>query len=648
MISPNLSKMLSRPLLLLCVSVVLVLGVLMIALRSQPAAASNGADALSGSLRPEIEYLETINALGPPRDPQLLFLLMAQYANANLQERGVAFYSARLKDFEPRLTSVQKALYLSAIGMLRAQNAARVPLWQRIGYVRDTITLLGQAKQLSGGQVYVVNWIAGVVYTRLPGFFGQRGAAQEELAWCAANEQRAPQAGWSREVYRHLALLALTDGDQAKAEDYRRRSGSADLHSPIILITPFSEEASAGHAFAPRRIAEIVPHRVYALSGFEFTEYYFVVSEDGRELIAIDAGTRPDSARAAYEALRAYAPTLPPLTTVLITHSHWDHIGGHAYFRSLNPRVKFYARSNYQEEITRDLAAPATFARPFFGERFDLGELRTFRPDVTVDQRTELNVGGTHIELIPVQGGETHDALFIHLPAQKVLFVGDFIMPYIGAPFVPEGDLQGLLDAIDVVVALQPQVLLHGHEPLTRNFASPAMLAQLKTDLAWLRDQVASAVMRGDERVAIHRANLIPATLLSGTPEAYLPYLLLREHVIDRVYDQSVGYWQVDLQGLDHLGRADRGELLVNYLNLSEGQLLHAVTRLTADGKYELAASFLDSFRDRFAHSEAVARAERLVYLKLMEQYQNTDPFKFIIYSSRAREQVAQMGSGGQ
>ena len=32
------------------------------------------------------------------------------------------------------------------------------------------------------------------------------------------------------------------------------------------------------------------------------------------------------------------------------------------------------------------------------------------------------------------------------------MFVGDFIMPYLGAPFVEEGDFQGLLDAIDILV----------------------------------------------------------------------------------------------------------------------------------------------------------------------------------------------------
>jgi hypothetical protein len=78
--------------------------------------------------------------------------------------------------------------------------------------------------------------------------------------------------------------------------------------------------------------------------------------------------------------------------------------------------------------------------------------------------------------------------MMIHLPDQGVMFVGDFIMPYLGAPFVQEGDLQGLLDAIDVVVQKNPRHLLHGHEPLTRVFASAAMLAQLKTDLVWLRD----------------------------------------------------------------------------------------------------------------------------------------------------------------
>ncbi len=609
-------------------------------------AAGESRTSSSASLRPELEYLKAVNSVAPPLDPQLLFLLMAQYSNANLQGEGAEFFSARLKEFSPRLTDVQKALYLSAIGLLRAQHASSVSLLHRIGYVRDTIAILDQAKQLSRGQVFVVNWIAGIVRTELPSRFRQRKAAQDELAWCVENADKAPHEGWLREVYYHLGKLALADGEQAKAQDYLRRSGYKDFDRPITLITPFSEDAASGHTFSPRRIAEIVPGRVYALSGFEFTEYYFVVSDDGRQLIGIDAGTRADSAKVAYEALRAYAPSLPELTTIFITHSHWDHVGGHKYFRVLNPRVRFYARSNYQEELTRELDAPGNFGKHFFGERFSLDDVRSFKPDVTIDGHTELKIGGTRIELIPVHGGETHDAMFIHLPDLSVMFVGDFIMPYLGAPFIEEGDFQGLLDAIDVVVEKHPQHLLHGHEPLSRNFASATMLAQLKTDLVWLREQVLSAVRRGDERAAIYQANLTPPDLLGGQPDVYQPYLILREHVIDRLYDQNVGYWQPDLQGLDHLGSSDRAELLVDYLCISEKQLVKTVEHLVADGKYELAASLLESSGNRFEHSTSVANARRLVYLKLMEENQNTDPFKFIIYSGKISEQTPQMASG--
>ena len=606
------------------------------------AAADSRVSSVTVAQRPELEYLKAVNSVAPPQDPQLLFLLMAEYANANLQGEGAEFFTARLKEFEPRLADSQKALYLSAIGLLRAQHASSVSLIHRVGYVKETIGILDQAEQLSGGKIFVVNWIAGIVRAELPGVFHQKEAAEAELAWCLENIDKAPHVGWLREVYYHLGKLALADGDQTKAQDYLRRSGYKDFDRPITLTTSFSEDAATGNAFVPRRISEIVPGRVYALSGFEFTEYYFVVSDDRRELIGIDAGTRPDSAKAAYEALQAYAPGLPELTTVFITHSHWDHIGGQKYFRALNPHVRFYARSNYEEESTRQIGA--TFRKQFFGTRFNFDDVRSFKPDVTIDRRTELKIAGTRIELIPVQGGETHDAMFIHLPDLGVMFVGDFIMPYLGAPFLEEGDLQGLLDAIDIVVQKNPQYLLHGHEPLTRNFTSAALLSELKTDLEWLREQVLIAIRRGDERAAIYQANLTPPGLLKGRPDVYLPYLILREHVIDRLYDQNVGYWQPNLQGLDHLTRADHAEL-VDYLSVSERQFVKAVERLAADGKYELAASLLESSGDRFDHSSAVANAKRLVYLKLMERNQNTDPFKFILYSGKIAEQTPQMAA---
>jgi len=218
-------------------------------------------------------------------------------------------------------------------------------------------------------------------------------------------------------------------------------------------------------------------------------------------------------------------------------------------------------------------------------------------------------------------------------------------MPYLGAPFDEDGDLQGLFDAINAVVSRNPQHLLHGHEPLTRVFSSPLILSHLKTDLEWLRDQVLTAIRRGDERATIHESNLIPPGLLANQPDTHQPYYILREHVIDRIYDQNIGYWEANLQGLAHPGRMDRAELLVDYLGLSEPQIINAAERLAADGKYAMAAELIESAEAKFPASESLKRTKRFAYLKLMEENQNTDPFKFIIYSAKIGEQTPQINA---
>src|SRR5439155_22580101 len=106
----------------------LLLGTALVALYSKMSAVNNTISSPAGSGRPELEYLKAVNSVAPPQDPQLLFLLMAQYAIANLQDAGAEFFSARLKEFGPRLRDAQKALYLSIIGLLRDQLASDLSL----------------------------------------------------------------------------------------------------------------------------------------------------------------------------------------------------------------------------------------------------------------------------------------------------------------------------------------------------------------------------------------------------------------------------------------------------------------------------------------------------------------------------------------
>src|SRR5262249_58724987 len=115
---------------------------------------------------------------------------------------------------------------------------------------------------------------------------------------------------------------------------------------------------------------------------------------------------------------------LPPLTSVLVTHAHWDHVGGHSYFRGLNPRPRFYGRGNYQEEFEKEFSGPEVFGKQFFGEQFSPKDVLSYKPDIAIDSRTVVTIGGSQFELIPARGGETHDAMLIYLPDEKVMFMG--------------------------------------------------------------------------------------------------------------------------------------------------------------------------------------------------------------------------------
>src|SRR5207244_7894319 len=111
--------------------------------------------------------------------------------------------------------------------------------------------------------------------------------------------------------------------------------------------------------------------------------------------------------------------------------------------------------------------------RYFFGG--DAPRRYELKPDHLMSDRETLSIGGRELVLHPVRGAETSDALLIHLPASGVLFVGDTFMPFIGAPFLPEGSPEALFENIALIRSLAPRLLIHGHPPLTELFTIEAL-----------------------------------------------------------------------------------------------------------------------------------------------------------------------------
>jgi len=83
----------------------------------------------------------------------------------------------------------------------------------------------------------------------------------------------------------------------------------------------------------------------------------------------------------------------------------------------------------------------------------------------------------------------------------------DFIMPYLGAPFVERATFRGMLDALDIVLQRIRSICSMATSRSRGISPPPRCWRRLKIDLIWLREQVLTATRRGDERGAIHQAN---------------------------------------------------------------------------------------------------------------------------------------------
>jgi glyoxylase-like metal-dependent hydrolase (beta-lactamase superfamily II) len=85
-------------------------------------------------------------------------------------------------------------------------------------------------------------------------------------------------------------------------------------------------------------------------------------------IVAIDAGTTEATAQAALSALRQRVSA--PITHVILTHAHWDHVGGLAALRAPDTRVIAQAGFADELQIVNDTGVPFRY---FFGDGPSVG-----------------------------------------------------------------------------------------------------------------------------------------------------------------------------------------------------------------------------------------------------------------------------------
>jgi cyclase len=120
--------------------------------------------------------------------------------------------------------------------------------------------------------------------------------------------------------------------------------------------------------------------------------------------------------------------------------------------------------------------------RSFFGD-FTFDDIELTLPTRTFDGRLDLDVGGRSIELIEVGPAHTKGDVIAWVPDTKTVFTGDILFIG-GAPIVWAGPLENWIAACDFISALDVEIVVPGHGPVTD-----------KDDVARVRDYL-SYVLR--------------------------------------------------------------------------------------------------------------------------------------------------------
>jgi glyoxylase-like metal-dependent hydrolase (beta-lactamase superfamily II) len=253
----------------------------------------------------------------------------------------------------------------------------------------------------------------------------------------------------------------------------------------------------------------------------------FVVGEQG--VLVVDGLGARHLALRLIQAIRQV--TALPMSHLVVTHYHADHIYGLQAFREAGVRILAHggARAYLASDTARQrLAASREQLAPWVDSN-----TRMLDADQWLgDGDTVLNLGGAQAIVRHLGPAHTPEDLAVYLPRQRVLFAGDLVFRG-RVPWVGQADTRRWVQALNRMLAFQPQVLLPGHGAASADAATD--LATTRDYLVFLRQAMGRAardMQPFDEAYAAtdwRRWEALPLFGVSNRINAYNVYLQM-EH----------------------------------------------------------------------------------------------------------------------
>ena len=217
------------------------------------------------------------------------------------------------------------------------------------------------------------------------------------------------------------------------------------------------------------------------------------------------------------------------LRYIILTQAHPDHYGGVPAFREAETRIiaerRFVDTWRYFHELG-----------PYIGRRSAKLWASTMKraanaprppevvPDIAVDRRYELELGGRRFEVISTPGGESLDSLTVWMPHERIAFTGNLFGPvFLAVPnlVTVRGDkprlVQRYLRSLDTVRQLGAQLLITGHgEPIRGAEVIRAALDKMHAAVSYINQAVIAGMNAGKDVHTLMREIKLPPELAIG------------------------------------------------------------------------------------------------------------------------------------
>ncbi len=196
---------------------------------------------------------------------------------------------------------------------------------------------------------------------------------------------------------------------------------------------------------------------------------------DGDESLLVDTLFDLKLTEEMLAAMRKAAPVARDIGQLVNTHSNGDHcncnylvVGSEIISSSATAEEMDGEGPARLAEWMRNadqMGEVGAFFKHCFGA-FDFEGITQTLPTKTFDREMQTRVGDKVVELVEVGPAHTRGDILVHVPSDGVVFTGDILFVE-GHPIIWAGPVQNWIDACDRIDAMEPELVVPGHGPIT-------------------------------------------------------------------------------------------------------------------------------------------------------------------------------------